>query len=98
MKQSLVARRYAENPRRVHHQGETAMNCYRNVTASTVALLGIALLPDNGMAQQKSLKEQLVGAWTIVSNDNTTPDGKKEQIFGANPKGILIFDASGQFA
>jgi hypothetical protein len=73
------------------------MKCYQVVCASTVALAAVLSLPGSAPAQQKSLKEQLVGTWTIVSNDNTTPDGKKEQVFGPNPKGILVFDASGQY-
>jgi hypothetical protein len=56
------------------------------------------MLPCSASAQQKSLKEQLTGAWTVVSIDNVTPDGKKQQPFGVNPKGILIFDASGHFS
>ena len=50
------------------------------------------------MAQQKSLKEQLVGPWNIVSNEATTKEGKKNQSFGAKPSGILILDASGRYA
>jgi len=49
-------------------------------------------------AQQKLLKDQLVGTWTLISNDNVSPDGTRRQIFGPNPKGILIFDASGRYA
>jgi hypothetical protein len=58
--------------------------------------LGLTLLPGSASAQQKSLKEQIIGTWVIVSSDSTTPDGKKDQLFGPNPKGILVFDASGQ--
>jgi len=67
-----------------------------NLTA--LATLGLALLPTGTVAQQKSLKDQLVGAWTLVSIVNMLPDGKKQELFGPNPKGILIFDASGKFA
>ena len=49
-------------------------------------------------AQQKSLKEQLVGSWIVVSVDNTAPDGKKSQTFGPNPKGMLIFGANGHYS
>ncbi len=55
------------------------------------------MLPGNASAQQKSLKEQISGAWTLVANDNILPDGTKRQNFGPNPKGILILDASGQY-
>ena len=50
-------------------------------------------------AQQKSLKEQLVGAWNLVSIEVTPTDGAKRSGFGGpNAKGILILDASGRYA
>jgi hypothetical protein len=69
-----------------------------------IALTPVAFLAAGGLgassafAQQKSLKEQLVGIWTLVSSDNTAPDGSKRQLFGAKPKGILVLDASGWFS
>ena len=68
------------------------------LTLSAMMALGLAVLPGSTVAQQKTLKEQLVGAWTLVSNDITAPDGTKQQPFGANPKGILILDAGGRYA
>lgn len=71
---------------------------YRNIFGlSMVAALGLALLPGSALAQQKSLKEQVVGTWTVVSWEQTTKEGTKFQRFGANPKGINVFDASGRF-
>jgi hypothetical protein len=67
-----------------------------SLCAATV--LGLALLPDAAVSQQKSLTEQLVGSWTIISNDNVAPDGTKRQIFGPNPKGIFILGADGSYA
>lgn len=49
-------------------------------------------------AQQKSLKDQLVGTWTIVSVDNTLPNGTKRRLFGVDPNGIIMFNADGRFA
>ncbi len=63
---------------------------------SAFAALGLALLPGSIVAQQGTLKQQLVGTWTIVSFGFTLGDGIKRQI--ANPKGILIFDAGGWYA
>ena len=63
-----------------------------------MTLLACAVLAGNAAAQQKTLKEQLVGAWTLVSTDATAKDGTKRQAFGANPKGILILDTSGRYA
>jgi hypothetical protein len=39
----------------------------------------------------------LVGTWTLVSSDQVRPDGSKLKQFGANPKGINVFDANGRF-
>jgi len=63
---------------------------------SAMTTLALALLPSSSIAQQKSLKEQIIGTWVIVSSDSTAPDGSKLQVFGPDPKGILVFDASGQ--
>jgi hypothetical protein len=68
------------------------------LSISAITALGLALLPSNSIAQQKSLKEQLTGTWILVSADATASDGKKEQLYGPNPKGILVFDSSGQYA
>ena len=52
----------------------------------------------HAQAQQKALKDQLVGTWSLVSNENVAADGTKRQPFGPSPKGILILDANGQYA
>ena len=72
---------------------------YRNVIfrLSLFAALGLSLLPGNALAQQKSLKEQLVGTWTAVSWEQVNKDGSSLQRFGAHPKGINVFDANGRF-
>ena len=68
-----------------------------NVFILSAMMLGFALLPGSTVAQQKSLKEQLVGAWTLVSCDRTTTKGAK-QPYCVNSNGILILDASGRYA
>ena len=50
------------------------------------------------LAQQNSIKEQIVGAWTLVSIVNDAPDGSKIEIFGSAPKGTIIFSADGHFS
>jgi hypothetical protein len=60
--------------------------------------VGLILRAGGAVAQQKTVKEQIVGAWTLVSNDTIAQDGTKQQTFGSNPKGILILDASGRYA
>jgi Lipocalin-like domain len=74
------------------------MNRFGVLSLCAITSLGLALLSGTALGQQKSLKEQLVGAWTLVSTDVITPDGTKRQDFGANPRGILILDASGRYA
>jgi len=55
------------------------------------------LLTGNAFAQQKSIKEQLVGTWMLTSWEQTNKDGSKLQRYGSNPKGYNIFDANGRF-
>ena len=64
---------------------------------AAMTALGVFVLSGSVVAQQKSLKEQLVGTWTLVSTDQVRPDGSKLKQFGANPKGINVFDANGHF-
>jgi hypothetical protein len=65
---------------------------------SALAALGLALLPVSAAGQQKSLKDQLVGAWTLLIDDNVRSDGTQTPMFGPNPNGIVIFDTSGHYA
>ena len=76
------------------------MNRRPALAMTIMALLSFGLLVPMGdaLAQQKTLKEQLAGAWTLVSNETIAADGTKQQPFGANPKGILILDTSGHYA
>jgi len=69
---------------------------FLKVVFSLVALVMFGA--SGSWAQQKSLKGQLVGAWTVVSSDVTPKNGTKRQDYGPNPKGILILDASGRYA
>jgi Lipocalin-like domain len=72
------------------------MNRRSILKISTMTVLGLALVPSSAVSQQKSLKDQLVGTWTMVSYEATASNGTKRQV--ANPKGILIFDAAGRYA
>jgi hypothetical protein len=74
---------------------ENVMNHRAIIAASAIAALGLGLLPGSAFSQQKSLKDQLVGAWTVVSYDRTLADGTKQSV--ANPKGLLIFESSGRY-
>jgi|tagenome__1003787_1003787.scaffolds.fasta_scaffold20519679_1 hypothetical protein len=67
------------------------------MTLSAVAAVGFALFPGNAFSQQKSLKDQLIGTWSLTAWEQTYKDGRKDQAFGANPKGIQTFEPSGRF-
>jgi Lipocalin-like domain len=43
-----------------------------------------------------TLKEQIVGTWTAISQ-YVDQDGKKIEPFGSNPKGMVVYDAHGRF-
>jgi len=73
------------------------MNRRTTLALGTTALmcLGIAL-PGAALAQQKSLKEQLVGTWLISSWEQDMPNNQKLHRFGDNPKGYSVFEANGR--
>lgn len=43
-------------------------------------------------------QENLVGSWSLVSIDNIYPDSSRVHPYGENPKGLLIFDTTGNYA
>src|SRR5215469_18266618 len=61
-----------------------------------IAALGFILPPTGAVAQ--SVREQLIGAWDLVSIIATDKAGNKSDRRGPNPKGLLIFDASGRYS
>jgi len=67
------------------------------LTTTALLCLAVSVSASDSLAQQKSLKEQLVGTWTLVSSDQVLPDGSKLKQFGSNPKGINVFDVNGRF-
>jgi Lipocalin-like domain len=67
------------------------------MTATALLCSAVGLSATNSLAQQKSLKDQLIGTWALVSSHQVLPDGSKSKQFGANPKGINVFDANGRF-
>jgi hypothetical protein len=77
---------------------ETTMIRRSLLNISALAALGLVMSLDGASAQTKSLKDLLVGTWTLVSEVDTQSDGKKVDGFGANPLGVYMFDANGHFA
>jgi lipocalin-like protein len=69
----------------------------------TTRVLAVALLlgATAGSASAQSsttLRERLIGTWSQVISEVTSPDGKKSFPFGETPNGILIFTPTGHFA
>jgi Lipocalin-like domain len=61
-------------------------------------VLGLVPLTGDAVAQQKTLKEQLIGTWALVSNTTTLPDGTKADTWGPNPKGQAIYESNGRMS
>src|SRR4051794_9931101 len=74
------------------------MNRQNMFSRSVLVAAGLALLPGSAVAQQKSLKEQLVGTWSLVSVIQTTKENIKSDRWGKNPMGRAIFEANGKYS
>jgi Lipocalin-like domain len=60
------------------------------------AFLGV---PEFAQSTQKSIREQIVGAWMVVGCEIVQPDGTKSPLVnGDNPVGQFIFTDNGRFA
>ena len=58
--------------------------------------VGLSLaLSSAAFAEQKTAKQQIVGAWTLVAVASEMDDGKKGEPFGPSPKGVIIFSNDG---
>jgi Lipocalin-like domain len=69
---------------------------WRHFALPAATAFGVAMLPQGALAQ-KLIKDQIVGAWTIVSQVQTMKDGSTRHPAGMNPKGLNVFTADGQF-
>jgi len=74
------------------------MNRRNILSLSAIAAAGPAALVSTALGQQKTLKDQIVGTWTFVSALDVHPDGKKNDRWGPNAKGVFMFDPHGHFA
>ena len=78
-----------------HLRGTQQVN--RASIAGALIIAMMTWMSQTAMSQPKSLKEQLVGTWTLVSWEQRKADGTAVQQFGANPKGISFFDGTGHY-
>jgi hypothetical protein len=71
------------------------MNRRTTLALSAMALLSLGVLLPSPAAAQTA--KDLVGTWTLVSNDTVRPDGSRTPTFGPNPKGMIVFGGDGSF-
>ena len=65
----------------------------------TFLAVGLAFfLSSSAYAEQKSAKDAIIGAWSLVSVTSEMDDGSKGEPFGSSPKGIIIFASDGHFS
>ena len=64
----------------------------------TFPLAALALLPNQTTAQEKTLKQQIQGPWSLASCNNTNTKGEKADYCANNPRGILILAGNGNYA
>jgi hypothetical protein len=68
------------------------------LSVCAIAAMGLAALPGPSIAQQKSTKDMLVGAWTLFLIDGVKSDGTHVPQFGPNPDGMLMFSPTGRYS
>src|ERR1700741_1178280 len=70
------------------------------LTAAWLLLLAIVFPGAAGPAnaQQKPIKGEIVGAWSLVAVTAELANGTSAEPFGANPNGTIIFTPDGHFA
>jgi hypothetical protein len=74
-----------------------------NIKPATAAYLVLLFLTlafpaSRAFGQHTAPKSSLAGTWTLVLVDNVLPDGSRIHLYGAQPHGILMFDARGRYA
>jgi len=79
----------------------------RNIlTTSTVAVFGFGLMSGTAFAQgqlqqaasPKSMKELIVGSWSLLLVDTVAADGTRTPNYGPHPRGLLIFGPDGYYS
>src|SRR5262249_13140877 len=76
----------------LHAAKEKAMNAKCWIVGPALLALSVAT------ASAQTLKQQLIGTWTLVSNIQKDQDGKEENDFGPKAHGQLILSSDGRFS
>jgi hypothetical protein len=90
------------------------MNRRNRFAVVALAAFGLLMLPVSGHSQNaqqrppaaekpaatppKSMKEAIVGSWSLLIDDAVKPDGSHTPNFGPNPIGLAMFGADGHFS
>jgi hypothetical protein len=96
--QSHVRAQIATRVLRLPQNQEETMNRRSLISLSAIAALGLAVLPGIAVSQQKSLKDAIIGSWSITSVFDQYENGKKNNPWGAGLKSSLVFDGAGRFS
>ena len=62
------------------------------------AIIALTLLPSSVLAQEKTLKQQIQGPWSLTSCNSTNARGEKAAYCANNSRGIMILAGNGNFA
>jgi hypothetical protein len=65
---------------------------------TSVAITALVLLPNQAISQEKTLKQQIQGPWSLASCNSTNAKGEKVAYCANNPRGIMILAGNGNFA
>lgn len=67
------------------------------LTVSAFFLTGVLLGVGHPSAQQRPLKDQLIGTWTLVSSEVVEPNGNRGPLVkGSDVQGLMIFTEGGK--
>jgi Lipocalin-like domain len=65
---------------------------------AAILVLASGFMAGGAIAQQKTIKEQLPGAWTLLLADGVKADGTHVPNYGPNPIGTLMVSPTGRYA
>jgi len=71
----------------------------RLIVCAAAAGLAYATMSGSTVAQQqKALKDQIVGTWSLLIVDNFREDGTRVPAYGPNPKGMVMFGPDDRYS
>ncbi|MGY3446078.1 MULTISPECIES: lipocalin-like domain-containing protein [unclassified Bradyrhizobium] len=65
--------------------------------ACSIVAFGAFAMTSDARGQMQSLKQRLVGTWTLIAWEQKKPDGTIVRRYGTDPKGIAFFDTDGRY-